>query len=211
MEKYRMRKNKQIKVLLIIFLTAVTSLLITSCYPDYGLTTSDYDIVATFKDDSANFQNYKYYYMPDTIKAITDKGVVDNNGSNDAVYLREIANQMQAYGYTRVPNLAGADLELAVGVNSSTTWTYYPGYWWGYYGWYYPWYGGGYSYSYTTGTLMIFMRDNAKFDPSNKILGLVWSGTANGILDDTKANIKARALSSIDKMFEQSPYLKIVE
>ena len=53
--------------------------------------------------------------------------------------------------------------------------------------------------------------DNEKFDPNNEVLGLVWSGSANGILDDTKANIKARAISSIDKMFEQSLYLKIIQ
>lgn len=206
-----MIKFKQIKLLLILILFGVATMLLTSCYPDYGLATSDYDIVATFKDDAANFQIYRTYYMPDTIKAVSDGGVVANNGSNDAAYLQEIANQMQAYGYERVNSLAQSDLELVAGVASSTTWVYNPGYWWGYYGWYYPWYGGGYTYSYTTGTLMLFMRDIEKFDPNNKVLGLVWSGTANGILDDTKANIKARAISSIDKMFEQSPYLKIID
>ena len=206
-----MIKFKQVKLLHTIILFGVITLLFTSCYPDYGLSTSDFDIVATFKDDGANFQNYRTYYMPDTIKTVSDGNVVPNNGSNDAAYLQEIANQMQAYGYERVNSLAQSDVELVVGVTSSTTWVYDPGYWWGYYGWYYPWYGGGYAYSYSTGTLMLFMRDNEKFDPNNEVLGLVWSGSANGILDDTKANIKARAISSIDQMFEQSPYLKIIQ
>ena len=206
-----MIKFKQVKLLLTIILFGVITLLFTSCYPDYGLSTSDFDIVATFKDDGANFQNYRTYYMPDTIKTVSDGNVVPNNGSNDAAYLQEIANQMQAYGYERVNSLAQSNVELVVGVTSSTTWVYDPGYWWGYYGWYYPWYGGGYTYSYASGTLMLFMRDNEKFDPNNKVLGLVWSGTANGILDDTKANIKERAISSIDKMFEQSLYLKIIQ
>ena len=206
-----MIKFKQVKLLLILILFGAATLLLNSCYPDYGLSTSDYDIVATFKDDAANFQNYRTYYMPDTIKTVSDGNVVPNNGSNDAAYLQEIANQMQAYGYERVNSLAQSDVELVVGVISSTTWVYNPGYWWGYYGWYYPWYGGGYTYSYSTGTLMLFMRDNEKFDPNNEVLGLVWSGSANGILDDTKANIKARAISSIDQMFEQSPYLKIIQ
>ena len=206
-----MIKFKQVKLLLTIILFGVITLLFTSCYPDYGLSTSDFDIVATFRDDGANFQNYRTYYMPDTIKTVSDGNVVPNNGSNDAAYLQEIANQMQAYGYERVNSLAQSNVELVVGVTSSTTWVYDPGYWWGYYGWYYPWYGGGYTYSYASGTLMLFMRDNEKFDPNNKVLGLVWSGTANGILDDTKANIKERAISSIDKMFEQSLYLKIIQ
>jgi hypothetical protein len=33
----------------------------------------------------------------------------------------------------------------------------------------------------------------------------------NGLLDDTDVNILARTKTSIDKMFEQSPYLKIIE
>lgn len=206
-----MIKFKQVKLLLTLILFGVITILLTSCYPDYGLSAADFDIVATFKDDGANFQNYRTYYMPDTIKTVSDGNVVPNNGSNDATYLQEIANQMQAYGYVRVNSPDQSDLELVVGVTSSTTWVYNPGYWWGYYGWYYPWYGGGYTYSYTTGTLMLFMRDNEKFDPNNEVLGLVWSGTANGILDDTKANIKARAIISIDQMFEQSTYLKIIQ
>jgi predicted nucleic acid-binding Zn ribbon protein len=208
-----MRKMKQIKMLLILILFAVVTLVLNSCYPDYGLTTADYDIVATFKDDAANFQTYSTYFMPDTIEKVLDGGIISpNDGQYDAAILQEIANQMQAYGYTRINNLATADLELHVGTSSSTTFTYYPGYWGGYYGWYYPWYGyGGYSYSYTTGSLFITMVDRSKFDENNKIVGAVWAGTANGILDDTQANIKTRALNSIDKMFEQSPYLKIIE
>ena len=94
-----MIKFKQVKLLLILILFGAATLLLNSCYPDYGLSTSDYDIVATFKDDAANFQNYRTYYMPDTIKTVSDGNVVPNNGSNDAAYLQEIANQMQAYGY----------------------------------------------------------------------------------------------------------------
>jgi hypothetical protein len=55
------------------------------------------------------------------------------------------------------------------------------------------------------------MVDRSKFDENNKIVGAVWAGTANGILDDTQANIKVRTINSIDKMFEQSPYLKIIQ
>ena len=71
-----MKKIKQIKLLLILVLFAVTSVLLTSCYPDYGLTSSDYDIVATFKEDANDFQAYKTngatFYMSSTIKRISD-------------------------------------------------------------------------------------------------------------------------------------------
>jgi hypothetical protein len=47
-------------------------------------------------------------------------------------------------------------------------------------------------------------------DTANKILGAVWSGTLNGVLDDTEPSKLTRTLTGIDKMFDQSPYLKLV-
>jgi hypothetical protein len=206
-----MRKNKQIKILLVLIFTAVTSLLITSCYPDYGLTVEDFDIVATFKDDAANFQLYKTYFMPDSIKRLADGAIGSSNTQYDAQILQEIKNQMQAYGYTPAPE-ALADVKLFVGITTSSTYAYYPGYWYGYYGWYYPWYGygGGYTYAYSSGSLFITMFDPDKMDAAKQILGAVWSGTLNGVLDDTQANKLTRTLTGIDKMFNQSPYLKLV-
>jgi hypothetical protein len=204
-----MRKNKQIKLLLVILFSAVTSVMMTSCYPDYGLTVNDFDIVATFKDDAVNFQVYKTYFMPDSIKRLADGAIGTPDTKYDAQILQEIANQMQAYGYTRVAVEAGADLTMRVGITTSTTYAYYPGYWWGYYGWYYPWYG-GYSYAYSSGSLFLTMFDPDKMDATNKILGAVWSGTLNGVLDDTQASKLTRTLTGIDKMFDQSLYLKLI-
>ena len=213
-----MRKIKQIKLLLILSLFAVTSVLLTSCYPDYGLTTSDYDLVATFKDDANDFQAYKTngatFFMPDSINRLLDNngGVSGNNGVYDQQILTQVANQMLANGYTRVASVQNADVAVYLAITSSENIVYYPGYWGGYYGWYYPWYGyGGYAYSYTTGSLFVTMIDRLKFDEGNKISGAVWSGTLNGLLEDTSANILVRVTNSIDKMFEQSPYLKIIE
>ena len=191
-----MRKNKQIKILLVLIFTAVSSLLITSCYPDYGLTVEDFDIVATFKDDAANFQTYKTYFMPDSIKRLADGAIGSSNTQYDAQILQEIKNQMQAYGYTPVPEQL-ADVKLFVGLTTSTTYAYYPGYWYGYYGWYYPWYGygGGYTYAYSSGSLFVTMFDPDKMDAAKQILGAVWSGTLNGVLDDTQSNKLTRTLT----------------
>jgi hypothetical protein len=206
-----MRKNKQIKILLVLIFTAVTSLLITSCYPDYGLTVEDFDIVATFKDDAANFQTYKTYFMPDSIKRLADGAVGSSNTQYDAQILQEIRNQMTAYGYQTAPEQL-ADVKLFVGITTSTTYAYYPGYWYGYYGWYYPWYGygGGYTYAYSSGSIFLTMFDPDKMDATKQILGAVWSGTLNGVLDDTQSSKLTRTLNGIDKMFNQSPYLKLV-
>lgn len=208
-----MRKFKQIKLLLILILSAVTSVLLNSCYPDYGLSVQDFDMVATFRDDAQDFQTYRTYFMADSIEQVTDAGIIANDGQYDEEILTEIANQMQAYGYTRVGTKAESDVNLHVGTSSSTTFSYYPGYWGGYYGWYYPWYGyGGYSYSYTTGSLFITMLETDKFNEDSKVLGAVWAGIVNGVLDSsTPLDIKARALKGIDDMFKQSPYLKVIE
>jgi len=215
-----MKKFKQIKLLLILTFFAVTSVVLTSCYPDYGLTTSDFDIVSTFKDDANDFQAYKTndatFFIPTTIDKILGDGEFSNNGGQyDQQILQEIENQMVAYGYKKVTNPTPADsgdVILHVVNWTSTTVAYYPGYWYGgYYGGYYPYYG-GYSYSYTTGTLFISMVDVSKKDEQNKNSGTVWVGAVNGLMDSsTSAEIKTRAINSIDQMFVQSPYLKIIE
>ena len=213
-----MKKIKQIKLLLILVLLAVTSVLLTSCYPDYGLTTSDFDMVATFKEDANDFQSYKTndatFFMSGSIKRLTDNvgGISDEAGPYDDQILAEIERQMIANGYIEIDSASLPDVYISVGATSSTNVVYYPGYWWGYYGWYYPYGGyGGYAYSYTTGSLFVTMVDMNKHDYDNKIAGVVWLGAINGLLEDTNANTLTRVISSIDKMFEQSPYLKIIE
>ncbi len=209
-----MRLIKQRKTLLTIMLLAFTLVLLTSCYPDYGLTTSDFDIVATFKEDANDFQAYRTFYISDEIRRLTDNegGVIDDPGPYDDEILTEINNQMVACGYSEVGDPQVADVAIYVAATSSENIVYYPGYWGGYYGWYYPWYGyGGYAYSYTTGSLFVTMIDVDKFDGTNRLTGAVWAGMVNGLLDDTDVNILARTKTSIDKMFEQSPYLKIIE
>lgn len=55
------------------------------------------------------------------------------------------------------------------------------------------------------------MLDTDKFDEGSKVLGAVWAGAMNGVLDNsTSVNIRTRIIQGIDKMFDQSPYLKII-
>jgi hypothetical protein len=153
---------------------------------------------------------YRTYFMPDSIKRLYDGVGSGINTDYDDEVLDEIANQMEDYGYTRVASESTADVGIYVGAVSSETYVYYPGYWWGYYGWYYPWYG-GYAYSYSTGSLFVTMIDRDKIDEPSKISGAVWAGTINGLLDDYIGNIAVRVSTGIEKMFEQSPYLRIIE
>ena len=206
-----MRKVKQIRLLLILVIFAITSVLLTSCYPDYGLGVEDFDIVSTFKDDANDFQLYRTFFMADTIDKITDGGIEPSAGENDELILSEIEKQMIAYGYTRTLIPDSADVTLQVAISSTAVFSYYPGYWGGYYGWYYPWYGyGGYSYSYTSGSIFVTMIDNDKFDETTKNIGAVWAGILNGVLDySSNTELRVRIVDGIAKMFSQSPYLKI--
>lgn len=209
-----MRKFRRVKTFLIVLLFAAVSMLLNSCYPDYGLSIQDFDVVSTIKDNAQNFQVYRTYFLPDSVeKVLGDGRVVKNDGDYDQDILSEIVRQMEAYGYTRVATKEESDVNLHVGTSTSSTFVYYPGYWGGYYGWYYPWYGygGGYAYNYTTGSLFITMLDTDKFDEGSKVLGAVWAGAMNGVLDNsTSVNIRTRIIQGIDKMFDQSPYLKII-
>jgi hypothetical protein len=193
-----------------------------SCYSDYGLSTKDYDVVITFRDNDANFQQYSTYAMPDSVVRMTDSSGSKPVTTYDQTILDEVKKQMAASGYTRVEpdtnNLP--DVIVLVGVTSSDYYAAGGGSWWGWWGWYpgwgyYPGWGGGwypgygYIYSYTTGTLLLTMIDPAKSDAENKTLGVVWSGALNGVLESSETNNRIRIIDGLDKMFQQSPYLKI--
>lgn len=84
-------------------------------------------------------------------------------------------------------------------LKSASNTNYYP---------YYPYYPTGYTYAYTTGTLMFDLIDATRVDTAHKILPVVWTGVINGILGSTTADTEKRLKSNIDQCFIQSPYLK---
>ncbi len=131
---------------------------------------------------------------------------------------------------------ANAKPQIVVTINAFQTDVYY-GYTYPYWGYYWGWYGGwywwwkksgplkstqeanyypyypyypttGYSYAYTTGTIMIDMIDVEHAKPEFDILPVNWTGAINGILSSNKADIEKRIKSNIDQCFIQSPYIK---
>ena len=201
--------------------TVFFSISFLSCYSDYGMSTSDFDIAVSLRDNNANFQKYRTYAMPDSVVRMTSNGG-SSNTTYDKTILDEVEKQMTALGYTRVepgPNTI-PDLVILVGVTSSDNYTTSGGSWWGWWGWYpgwgyYPGIGGGwypsygYSYSYTTGTILITMIDPRESDPANKTLGVIWSGAINGILESSTVNNQNRIIDGINQLFAQSPYLRL--
>ena len=62
---FKNRLNKKIRYLFVLFFGLAFA--INSCYTDYGLTTSDYDVVLTRYNKETDFASFRTYALPDTI------------------------------------------------------------------------------------------------------------------------------------------------
>lgn len=210
-------KNKRKKLIVIFLSIMLLSFLLYSCYPDYGLSVTDYDTVITLFDSEADF-NKPTYAMPDSVVHFVDEGTSEDDidRSKDQLILSTVANNMAALGYTRVTDSTAAAPAFAVlvGVTTSDNYTtvWYPGWgywygwgWWGGYpGWGYP--GGSVTYSYTTGTIFITMINPDKLNPDTQTYGAVWLARLNGILSNA-VNSNQRITQGINSAYSQSPYL----
>ena len=213
----------------IIILIPLLIISLNSCYSDYGLSTKDYDLVATFFDKNTDFQQFQTFTLLDTVVRVKDGGGTSSDFDTryDQQILNRIADNLTDYGYSRidqkdVDSTNKPSVFLLVSAVSSENYAYYPGYWWGYWGWYpgwgyYPGYGpgwggyypGGVAYSYTTGSLFITMLDADNIDVENKTATINWAVAINGLLDDSNTNISSRINETIDQSFQQSSYLKL--
>jgi hypothetical protein len=144
----------------------------------------------------------------------------------DSIYLIKSESELPANAKPQlVLTLTAFQTDVYYGY-SYPYWGYYWGWYGGWYWWwkksgplkstegtqyypYYPYYPTtGYSYAYTTGTLMIDMIDIKNAKPEFDILPVAWTGAINGILSSNKADIQSRIKSNIDQCFTQSPYLQ---
>ena len=220
---------RKLRLTFALIIVTISLLSLNSCYTDYGLSTQDYDIVATFFDKETDFQQFQTYTLLDSIVRVKEDGGTGSDADTkyDQQILNRIADNLQSYGYTSIApddvdstNLP--DVFILVSAVSSKNYAYSPGYWWGYWGWYpgwgyYPGYGpgwggyypGGVSYSFTTGSLLINMLEADNVDVANKTAVINWAAVINGLLDDKSSNISSRINQAIDQSFKQSTYLKI--
>jgi hypothetical protein len=198
------------------FIIVFLVLLLAGCYPDGPDYAEDIDVVYTNHDQEYEFGEKGTFAMPDQIATgaeIVDRDTVIEymNPIYAAPILQAIQQNMESYGWTRVPVSANPDLLLMPAGTSSTTYFYsywydwwYGGYW-GWYGWYYPPY---YTVSsYTTGTLLLVLSDpnQASDSPINRSPAL-WIAAANGLL--TYGYDISRVTDAINQAFNQSPYLQ---
>jgi len=203
------------------FFFILTVMLFTGCFKEVNTDqlSSDFVVLTNF-DSAANFKDYKTFVLPPYV------GLISNTSSDsilDPQYgdtiLGLIKSNLQARGYTEIPNDHQADLGVSViALKEVTIYTtgWYPGSWWGYPGggwcyWYYcgwyPWYPPYYpTYVAQTGSLIVELVDLKNITKPGDKLDVIWTNWNGGALGSSNTNLQ-NALNSINQAFVQSPYI----
>ena len=191
----------------------LSGLFLWGCYPNGPSYTEDLDVVITHHNPDYDFAAKNTYAMPDSIVIIT--GNVQEGQRPEYIkdiyadkILQHIADNMESLGWTRVDGEASPDVVLLPAAWETTTITYYYDYWywwWGGYYPYYPYYPPVYSYSYTTGTLLMNIEDPTQTGTNGNMIQQ-WTGALNGVMNDVYND--ARISKLINQAFDQSQYLK---
>lgn len=197
--------RKFLQIYIILFFVGF-GLVLISCYPGDPISSSEADIVTTFRNANANFATKQTFSLPDSVIHIDDNDeTTEGDPILDQQILSAIERNMEQSGFDLLADPDQADV-LVVPMVTSTTFVgggCYPWYWdsWYYYpGWCYPDY-----YSYETGTLLIIMVDPDHADDQLTESAL-WISGINGLVT-SQSDTLARLGRDIDQAFEQSPYL----
>ncbi len=218
--KLNFRINR-IGIIPILFLL-VTSLSLTSCYSDYGLTSSDHDVIITQYEKTTDFSKYKTFAIIDSVFHLTgDTTEPDSkylNRGHDDFIINTIAENMKNLGYGQITDtllVDSVDVVIYVAAQGTKVDQYYYGGWYGGYypGWGYPGYGWGYpgyvgSTTYYVGTLFINYVDVDNIGDST--IDVEWHAIFNGLLNNDSYSVTENRLADrINTAFNQSPYLEV--
>lgn len=194
--------------------TWVLTVLMVSCTKDplKDLSDDESRIYITQRDNSVDFGKFKTYNIADSVAYLSDNQVQQRATEVDNSFIAAVKLKMQERGYT----LVGRNDKPHLGINISRIYTtyqglidysnYYNDYWdpfyWGYGGssYYFPSYYG--VYEVTEGALSIDILNLRDAATTNQIK-VIWNGLirGSGIFNQQKA------LSQVDALFSQSPYL----
>jgi hypothetical protein len=194
----------------------------SGCLPYGPEEVEDFDIVATFYDDTADFGAIKTFALADTVVHIKNDGSAgdDPNISRnyDDLILGQVSTNLNALGYTQAADSV-ADVLVLVGA-SKGAFNLFGNYAFSeYFGDFFRQYaaddwGVGYSgvspggnYSLESGSIIITILDPEKIDENSKTLPAVWLGVINGIGGDAPVNMQRRLINTINQCFNQSTYL----
>jgi len=180
---------------------------LSSCYYDYGVDSEDSNIVGTLYDNTYPFNTVTKYILDPNVNKLGDITVTPQiEATIISTVTDNLRNNLGWEPFTTGDSTAAGIVRVSTAITSSTYTVYSGGGWYGggyYYG--YPYYGGGYSYTYTTGTVLVAMAD-----PSNTTGGQqsgVWIGILNGVTGQAYPN--GLITTGINQAFSnaQSPYL----
>jgi hypothetical protein len=195
-------------------LAAFVSALLYGCLPPLPDNVEDYDLIYTTWDEDYNFGAVQTYHLPNYVAHLIPEGQNPNTTFDDEI-LETLEDNLNALGWTRAVGADTTTADIVVtsavfGQDNTTcyAWWDYWGYWWGYYP---PYPGYGYPgyvscSSFKTGTLIVQMVDRS-IEAGDNELPIYWLGALNGLVEGNNQSIAQRIKSSIDQMFEQSPYL----
>lgn len=207
------------------------SVVMFSCYPNSPENADEFDVVATFYDQDANFGAFTTFASrTDSILQIEIPGVENIQLSHeyDEDLLKQINDAFEGRGYTRETDPQQNKPDMAVLVSAAASTEYNPygsSPWYSFWGsWFadslgvnvdvnwgldYSWYSGSVVYSYDVGALVILLLDITNVDETTERadIPVLWMGTFNGLLSGSSVAIGGRVSNAIDKMFAQSPYL----
>jgi hypothetical protein len=232
MKIIKIRYMKPVKTFIYLFvLLTVTGL--WGCYPvEKDITYKDTDVTLTEYDKDYyspggqnHFQDFQTFVVPDTVVHIVEDGVSDEiSRAYDKFVLDLVKSNLLKLGYIEEsdPGTNLPDIAVTVSVTTSEHIVYD---WYPYWEWFFvfikkgekgssvednypfnPYYGGT-EYSYTSGTLIMEMVDNASINESTEEIPVIWAGVINGAVGGTEEEIKNRISAGIDQCFNQSPYL----
>jgi hypothetical protein len=207
-----------------LLLTSVLGLsaIMTSCTKDplHHLNAEESRIYVTSFDSSVNFSSYKTYSIADSVGVIDNGHAIKEHTESDQAYIDAVNKYMQLRGYVLVNKNSNPDIAININriyhtstglIDYTDYWDYYGGYWdpnyWGYpgYSYYVPYVYG--TYQVTEGLMSIDMFDLKNVAAHGDKINLIWNGLVRGegIFNAENAD------SSVQPLFNQSPYLKANE
>jgi hypothetical protein len=222
---------RTLRGLTVVAMIAAAAVVMYSCYPNSPESAEEFDVVATFYDQEANFTVFTTFSgRTDTIPQIEIPGAqnIELSHEIDDELLALINSKLESRGYQFEPNPSQNKPDMAVVVGKAATTEYDPyasSPWFDFWGsWFadsldvdvsvtwgldYSWYTGSVVYSYDVGALVILLVDvrNVETIENNEDLDVLWMGTFNGLLSGSSVSIEGRVTEAINQMFEQSPYL----
>ena len=196
--------------------STLAQMLLMGCYPEQPEFVEDYDVVYTNYSTDFNFTNSYTFSLPDAVLKLDDNRDPDAppefiDAKFGDVILANIEQNLTSRGWTKVVEDADPQIViLASAFDTQFLYFYNPGYWCWYYPWYcgpgwgYPGYAPGYVSGYTTGTVLVQMTQEE--DLSDDEIPVVWTGSLNGLLQGSDANIIGRIDRNLDQAFSQPPF-----